>query len=249
MDMDKGIYADYRARTTLDAMSDQQLWEYRSRNQGAGRSMGAIGTARGNVVAVNRVLRAKGLLVDAKAQQAKRDTTGFVAAAVAPLKATAMDHAEQESRDYVASVVARFVGKDLNVVAPRPDNKMSRTQYRQAQSRRGMITSILKTEYKSLSGAYTPNAPEMLVRDEAKEARYIKDDRDAAGVSFDAYVMKLEGKVGQGVTAASVDGRLWTGSVLTVQKGDVTERWHTQQIINRSVLGTLFNQWPTRLMK
>lgn len=246
-DFEKVIYADYRDRPALDAMTDKQLWEYRGRNQGAGRTMGAIGTARGNVVAVNRILRAKGLLQDAKGKQATKDATGFVAAAIAPLKAAAMDHAEQESREHVARVVEQFVGKDLNVVAPRANSKMGRMQYRQAQSRRGMITSILKTE--RVGDTFAVNAPEMLVRDAAKEARFIKDDREAAGVSFDAYVMKLEGKVGQGVTAASVTGRLWTGSVLTVQKCDVTERWHTQQIINRSVLGTLFNQWPTRLMK
>ena len=91
--------------------------------------------------------------------------------------------------------------------------------------------------------------PVIVVRCEEAINRVVAQAREAAGASFDAYVIKMVTKIG-GVDSASVAGyHLWNGSVLTVTKGDVVERWHTQQIVNCSSLGTLFNQWPTRLMK
>ena len=43
---------------------------------------------------------------------------------------------------------------------------------------------------------------------------------------------------------------MWGYSVLTVTKEDGSvERWKTQQIMNISVLGLLFAQWPSRKMK
>jgi hypothetical protein len=34
-----------------------------------------------------------------------------------------------------------------------------------------------------------------------------------------------------------------------VTKGGTVERWKTQQIVNVSRLGKLFNQWPTRQLQ
>jgi hypothetical protein len=243
------ILADYNA--DLSTLSDAALWAYRSRNQGGGQTMGEIATCRGNVRKANAVLRQRGLLVDAKAKQLTKDTTGLVAAAVAPLKAAAMNYAAQQATAQVLSIGTRFAGKDLNEVAPKPSTKLSRIEYRRMQATRSYILSILSIARDDVV-TYRPGEKrvQLLVLDGAKATRYVADEREAAGLSFDMYVAKLEGKVGQGVTAASVDNhRLWTGSVLTVTKGAVIERWHTQQIINYSVLGNAYNQWPTRLLK
>ena len=231
-------------------LNDHDLQQAKYRNQGKVYSrngtMGELAQARSNVKAINVLLRQRGLLVDAKAKLATKDATGLVAAAIAPLKDAAIAYAVEQATKYVAKVVAQFEGKDLNVVAPRPRSTMSRVEYKRVQSFRNAITNVLGMRAES----NMPGAAILLVRSEKSEARLIANERDAAGISFDMYVAQLEGKVGQGVTAASVDGRhLWNGSVLTVTKGAVIERWHTQQIINYSVLGNAYNQWPTRLLK
>ena len=70
---------------------------------------------------------------------------------------------------------------------------------------------------------------------------------DAAGADFDGYVAKLATKIDQRIVTAKLEGSLWTNSVLTVlTEGGVSQVWHTHCIINVSVLGNAFNQWPTR---
>jgi hypothetical protein len=81
-------------------------------------------------------------------------------------------------------------------------------------------------------------------------ARRVQQTRDAMATDFDGYVNKLSTKIGEGVVSAEITGRLWDYSTLTVTKNDGSvERWRTQQIINVSCLGKLFNQWPTRRSK
>jgi hypothetical protein len=69
-------------------------------------------------------------------------------------------------------------------------------------------------------------------------------------MQYTAFIQKLEGKVGAH-TAAALDGsHVWGFSILTVTKADGTvEKWKTEQIINVSVLGKVFNQWPSRKVK
>lgn len=65
--------------------------------------------------------------------------------------------------------------------------------------------------------------------------------------SFDSYVGKLAGKIGKVVVSATLCGDPWTGSILTVTDSNgVTEKWATRIIINVSIHGKLFNQFPTR---
>lgn len=45
------------------------------------------------------------------------------------------------------------------------------------------------------------------------------------------------------------EGNIWNGSVVTYQTTTVPVRWATKTILNYSVLGKAFNQWPTRLLK
>ncbi len=64
------------------------------------------------------------------------------------------------------------------------------------------------------------------------------------------FICKLVAKVGE-VTEASIAGNhIWGESYLTVTTiAGAKQTWKTQQIVNVSVLGNYFNQWPTRLMK
>lgn len=232
----------------FNMFSDAELFAAKARSQdivGGFHNMGKQAQARGNIRKINIILRERGLLVDAKAKLITKDQTGLIAAAVAPLKVGAQDHAEKlAAQVYAAMLKALHASQyNLEVVAPYPKATMGKAAYRAALARRSAFQRLFVTD----AARRFDDRTTFLTVDVRKLAQYLKDEREAAGVSFDAYVAKLEGKVGQGVTAASIEGRqLWQGSTLIVAKGDTIERWHTQQIINCSVLGTLFNQWPTR---
>ncbi|MNE44768.1 hypothetical protein D3C80_1390130 [compost metagenome] len=81
-------------------------------------------------------------------------------------------------------------------------------------------------------------------------ALFVKQAQENASAQYDAFIAKLEAKIGE-VTAAILSGEhVWGHSILTVTKADgTTEKWKTQMIVNVSVLGNLFNQWPTRKVK
>jgi hypothetical protein len=80
--------------------------------------------------------------------------------------------------------------------------------------------------------------------------RVVQENRDIASFTYDMFICKMVHKVGPGVDSASIEGsHVWGYSILTVKKGDVVERWHTQTIWNTSKYGLPFNQWPSRKMK
>ena len=70
-----------------------------------------------------------------------------------------------------------------------------------------------------------------------------------ARAQYQAYVAKLDAKVGHCDTAELSGNAVWTFSVLTVHKGDTVERWQTRMILNVSRRGLPFNQWPTRKLR
>lgn len=78
----------------------------------------------------------------------------------------------------------------------------------------------------------------------------VRDYVRGAEGSFFAYVEKLEGKVGE-IVSASIDAKfVWSGSTLTVvTAAGETVKWFTQMIWNRSCLGKVFPQFPTRKVK
>lgn len=80
---------------------------------------------------------------------------------------------------------------------------------------------------------------------------------------FGSYASKLSMKIGTSIDSAEVQGALWSNSTLRVVISEPfnndttdapslesrTEVWTTKMILNRSVYGLLFNQWPTRCAK
>jgi hypothetical protein len=172
-----------------------------------------------------------------------------IAAAVSPMKeaavARSVEHAAQRIDEVLAGLEA--VGMDVDQYAPRPKSfgpaYPGKEQYLKQQRRRQFVESI--TTAVPVPVSY-PGAEKIRAKSDERVAAFLANIATAAGAEFDAYVAKLEGKVGE-CAAAEVRGYLWDGSVLTVTKSDGSvARWKTQMIVNCSVLGKLFNQWPTR---
>ncbi len=69
---------------------------------------------------------------------------------------------------------------------------------------------------------------------------------EAAEASFCGYLAKLAGKIDSRILSGRLQGVLWDGSWLTVETEAGRQVWRTQCIINFSVYGKAFNQWPTR---
>ena len=235
---------DFTSKTTEELQTLK--WENQQLAQAARCTFGQKAQARGNVRKINVILRQRGALKDAKALLAAKDDSGRIAQAVAPLKVPAVEEAVARASHHIETLVTQYQTTDLNVVAPFPNSlRMSKRQYIEAKAKRSHLQAILKP----VQHGYGAHDPIILERDPEREQRYLDGVRAAVSAEFDAYVAKLEGKVGQGVLEATVSGNyLWQGSTLTVRKAEGVEQWHTQQIVNVSVLGKLFNQWPTRLL-
>lgn len=170
-----------------------------------------------------------------------------IAEAVNPSREAAVAHAVARAENFVETIKAELIAAEMNVdvVAPIARSTMSREEYKKTHARYQLVTQFV-------------TQPATRRRSDARVAlgfnqdgidRFISMIAADAAADFDAYVAKLESKVGDCI-AASVEGNLWSESILTVTKADgSTERWKTQMIINVSSLGKLFNQYPTRKMK
>lgn len=171
-----------------------------------------------------------------------------VANAVEPLRANAVARAEIFAQSIIDRTLAELAANDwdANKIAAYPSSHMSPADYQKAKSKYALVRSL--TMYVKSSRRHTE--PDARLRSPENEARFIDIARKSAAFEFDAYVAKLSHKVGDTVQA-SIDGRtLWDGSTLSVVKADGTvERWLTNQILNVSKLGKVFNQWPTRKAK
>jgi hypothetical protein len=169
-----------------------------------------------------------------------------VETAVFPLKAKAVEAAEQRALEKIASVMDDLSanGWDLNVCAPRPHGMMSRAAYKQAAAKVTLYASLTSATATSLRHGQ----PDIRVRNPLGEANLVAMFRMSAAASFDAYVAKLNLKIGEcaSATLRPLAG-VWGYSELdVVTVNGVAQTWRTQMILNCSVLGTLFNQWPTR---
>lgn len=87
-----------------------------------------------------------------------------------------------------------------------------------------------------------------------KADAFIAQNQDIAISSWEAFVTKLIHKTGGDVVAAELLpcrlNQAWTYSIIRVTLADGTiQNWKTQSIVNRSSLGTYFNQFPTRQVK
>lgn len=174
-----------------------------------------------------------------------------IEAAVAPLKIDAIARAEQEARNLVAHHARRLAECDGNaeILAPRPDSRTDgRERYREKDRRRALLDSLTTLQNYDVV-KYDWRAPEIRKIDDAKVEAFVEQAKRFAGQQYDAFVAKLVAKIGEVDDAVLNGNHVWSHSILTVRKGETLEHWKTQQIVNVSKLGTLFNQWPTRKVK
>ena len=167
--------------------------------------------------------------------------------AINPMRDAAIARALERALNMIDMIKAQLTnaGMNLDMVAPMPNSKMSREEYKQTLAMYQFVNNITDRPATRRVG----EARIALGFNQVGIDRFIESIKIDAAADFDAYVAKLEAKVGDCV-AASVDGNLWNESILTVTKADgAVEHWKTQMIINASSLGKLFNQFPTRKLK
>jgi hypothetical protein len=173
----------------------------------------------------------------------------LIANAVAPLKQQAVDSAVLFATEQVERMLKKLelAGWDADTVNPPVRTGYgSRETYMRYQNIRNFISHITK----SVTVGRSPRDPDMRVKDEVGIARYLEQTAKDAGLDFEAFVYKLNKKVGEVVSANLASDNVWYDSYLVVEKADqVKEIWNTQIITNYSKYGKAFNQFPTRLVK
>lgn len=143
--------------------------------------------------------------------------------------------------------VLKKAGYDLNKVAPRPNSRtMPASEYKSAQAKRGLYTSITKSKVVS----YKLDAVDIVEINHVMVDRYIEQAVKGAEESYHGFMAKMIQKIGKPVINAKMAGNIWTNAVLTVTTDDGEEQvWNTKMIINFSKYQTMFNQFPSRRKK
>jgi len=167
-----------------------------------------------------------------------------VSICLAPMKADAIVRAAKDAAKFIERFKTELqdAGFDMDVYAPR-DSSIA------AHYKRLTIQQLAEWD----KPVYRPNEPHLCHFSEEKGKRFVKSAEEDAAAQYDLFVAKLVRKVGD-VESAEIEGNhIWGHSILTVMKRDGAElygeRWKTQQIVNVSKLGKLFNQWPSRKIK
>lgn len=179
-------------------------------------------------------------------------TRDILAQALEPFRKASIDEASERARLIVWQVrdeLAKHGGK-LDEAAP---NRADIGSLHKRQLFLRLATRVDKAAALSSRTAVYHVDPEA-------ERRFIDQAEHAAEANFQAYVDKMRGKVKvpeatagpiKKAAAYSINlGSLWNGSTLTVWHDDGSSaEWRTKRIVNISVYGKLFNQWPTRRVK
>jgi hypothetical protein len=171
-----------------------------------------------------------------------------IAIAVQPIKQSSIDAAVEATHEVIANIKTKLetAGWDLNVAFPRPGINASRATYMALKAAHDYARSLVSP----VKCSRKPSEPFMVTWCEEGVSRAIKNAADDAAFQYEAYVVKLIKKVGACDSAVMgyMNG-VWHDSNLVVIKGDAKEVWNTKCIVNRSVYGKVFNQFPTRLRK
>lgn len=170
--------------------------------------------------------------------------------AVTPLLSDAQDAAEKRARALIEKIAKELqeAGNDLRVIAPYPSSSsMSKRDYHVARGKYSLYRSVAKLRDTFCRGIKDPELADICPD---KIERFVRMAREDAAAQYEVFIVKLEGKVGDCVSATLNGNHVWGRSTLTITKaGGTVQRWLTQTIINVSPLGKLFNQYPTRLIK
>jgi hypothetical protein len=188
-------------------------------------------------------------------------TLAFVTAALKPteehLKAAYYAANVKNYRAVIASLEA--AGWDMEKAFPHPHGSMSRAQYRSADAARKNAQRFTEWDHaKRTLGSNRFGGPEpvKLKRTESEQlAKLMEDAARDAKLALQSYCWKLAGKItseladGDTVTAATYAGgsNVWGWSFVNVTTAAGSQSWKTKMIVNFSVYGKAFNQWPTTL--
>lgn len=171
-----------------------------------------------------------------------------IATAVAPIKTASINAAVEAMQKMVNEVLAQLEadGWDANVSYKYPSSlTCNRKTFLQGQAMYRFVRSI--TETVSIRG---PREPHIVKASETNVARVLELAAQEAADQYDAYVAKLVAKVGECESATlGYNNGVWFDSDLIVVKPTGKEVWNTKCIVNRSCLGKVFNQFPTRKRK
>lgn len=171
--------------------------------------------------------------------------------AVAPLKELAIAHTRMMANERIERVLRDLeeAGNDAHKYAPYPKTIHDRAKYMAEKSHHDFVRSITKLRDGYLTGRRM-NDPEFRVRDDAKIEAFLEQVAKMAAESYDAYVSKLNHKIGVVVEASLRGNNIWYESFLDVVKEDGSvECWKTKTITNYSKFGMPFVQYPTRKVK
>ena len=172
-----------------------------------------------------------------------------IALAVAPLKQQAVDSAVSFAQEQINCMLKRLeeAGWDANVVnPPLRTGYYNREQYMRHQNTSNFITFITKCAQVSRR----LNQPDIRVVYQEGINEYLANTARDAGADFEAYIHKLNKKIGDVTSAELGSDNVWYDSYLIVIKPDGEKQvWNTQIITNYSKYGKAFNQYPTRHVK
>lgn len=222
----------------------QKKWEaYRAK---VGRLTGQLVYSRLDETRIRDAFAVCMTAEDFAAEVAAMEPVGKV---VWPLKAAAVARAAVEAQKVVDRVREELeaAGWDRNAVAPYPSRMAYGSfNYEIARSKYQLFSSL--TREPKYTGSM--NGPKIVEMCDEYVAKFIAGAERDAAEQYDAFTCKLVAKVGD-VTEATLEGdHIWGFSLLTVTTvAGEKQVWKTQQIVNVSKLGKLFNQWPTRKMK
>jgi hypothetical protein len=176
-----------------------------------------------------------------------------VGRALMPQKVEAVKAAREDAQRVIERVLKDLEEKgwDLNAAAPYPDSlRTGRDEYKRMSSKRNLYSSLTEHAGSGYNYNYNRNGPELVKRSEEGVARFVSNTEQDAAIQYDMFICKMVGKVGDVVQATIEGDHVWSHSILTVTNLDRTEtKWKTQQIVNYSVYGTPYLQWPSRVVK
>lgn len=158
------------------------------------------------------------------------------------------DMAKERATEFLAPYIKELKahGGDINKIAPYPRSGYGGHDYKMAQAKRHVYTSITK----SANGSRKVGDPEILVINQPLVDRYVNNAVKDAEASYRGFMHKMITKIGKPVVEASMTGNIWVNASLKVTCADGEKQtWNTKMIINFSKYRTMFNQFPTRKVK
>lgn len=165
--------------------------------------------------------------------------TSHIRTAVEPLKADAVQKAEDWAKNEVEEMWNELLENDLDIdkAAPYPKSCWD-CDYRKKSARHKRFSYCFGTGYRKPAK-----------KNEEMIERFVNGCKEDAASQYEKFIYKLESKCGEVDSALLEGNHVWGHSFLTVENGDEKQVWKTQMIINYSKHGKAFNQFPTRKVK